>query len=107
MGRRKSVYNEGDLPVFRHYKNRKTYFSNASKYVSHDEIREIIAKSSVGFDVFGIERDKFLVKVLVADNNMNEVDVLHRAICNGGFVSYIKKLEAKSVESSANETPLN
>jgi len=93
MGRHKSVYTQGEKPVFKYYKNRKTYFSNASRYVTHEEARAIIAECSGDFDVLGIDKEKFLMKILSATSNDIESDVLYRAIKHGGFVSYIKKLE--------------
>lgn len=94
MGRHKSVFNQGDKPVFKYYKNRKTYFSNASRYVTHEEARAIIAECSGDFDVVGIDKEKFLLKILSASTTEVETDVLYRAVKNGGFVNYIKLLES-------------
>lgn len=99
MGRHKSVYNQGDKPVFKYYKNRKTYFSNASRYVTHEEARQIIAECNGVFDVVGIDKEKFLMKILAATSNEVESDVLYRAIKHGGFVAYIKKLESIAHET--------
>jgi hypothetical protein len=94
MGRHKSVYQSGQTPIFKYYKIRKTYFSNASRYVTHEEIRNIIAESDGNFDLHGeIDKEKFLMKILTVSSGKDVTDVLYRAIKNGGFVSYIKQLE--------------
>lgn len=99
MGRKKTVYNQGDKPVFVVYKNRKIYFRNNSRYVSHSEIREIIAASNGDFEVNGLDKDKFLLKILSESEKAQPVpsDLLYRAIKNGGFVAYIQKLEHPTV----------
>lgn len=94
MGRHKSVFVEGTVPVFKYYRNRKTYFANASRYVTHEEIRNIIAASNGNFELQGaISKEKFLLKILTVASGEEVTEVLFRAIKYGGFVNYIKMLE--------------
>lgn len=94
MGRRKSVFESGSVPVFKYYRNRKTYFANSSVYVTHEEIRKIISDADGKFVLQGdITEEKFLLKILTEVTAPDMSDVLIRVIKSGGFLNYISKLE--------------